>query len=292
MADRAKPWVCGNCRSINADGTTRCYSCRAPKSLAVDAGSTAPPIRITEETPLPTRVAVAQKAGATYKSSAGLATGVTAVVFAVIVSTGVYTAWRIRIYDPLIPPSGATVSSEFGTLLTLGAIAVGTWLLGFVAWGAWLGRVVANVPALGGGWPRTSPGGAFLSSVVPFVNLFTATSVMRDVLVRISPPGRASSGLLTVWWLAVFLWASQFLSLIPGPTFVFRVVSIAVSSFIVLAISRYTGFSNGLPYIVNDLLFEAVLLLAAGLALRLVWRIEALQEARLRAITPGPARPR
>jgi len=34
--DQPTPWVCGNCRSINGDRADRCYSCRAPRALAVD----------------------------------------------------------------------------------------------------------------------------------------------------------------------------------------------------------------------------------------------------------------
>src|SRR5207244_13247908 len=37
--------------------------------------------------------------------------------------------------------------------------------------GAWLGRVVSNVPALGGGIPGTSPWRAFVTTLVPGLNL-------------------------------------------------------------------------------------------------------------------------
>ena len=38
MAD-SNTWICSNCRSIN-EGRSRCYSCRAPRTLELDLSDT------------------------------------------------------------------------------------------------------------------------------------------------------------------------------------------------------------------------------------------------------------
>ena len=48
----AGSWVCGNCRSINPMRSGNCYSCRSPRSLAIDPTAPAPPKTITDESPL------------------------------------------------------------------------------------------------------------------------------------------------------------------------------------------------------------------------------------------------
>src|SRR5690348_16097417 len=67
-------WVCGNCRSINAARTDRCYSCRSPRSLAMNPNVANPPTKIIgDESPVEERVEMARMAGATYRSSQQLA---------------------------------------------------------------------------------------------------------------------------------------------------------------------------------------------------------------------------
>src|SRR6185503_1031177 len=75
------PWVCGNCRSINSDRADRCYSCRAPRALAVDLRSTAPPIRLNADTPPEKQAEVAKRGGATYANSSGRATVVEGAIY-------------------------------------------------------------------------------------------------------------------------------------------------------------------------------------------------------------------
>jgi hypothetical protein len=53
----------------------------------------------------------------------------------------------------------------------------------------WLSRVVSNVPALGGGIPNTTPGRAFVYTLLPVVNLLKVPAMVQDVLYRLDPKG-------------------------------------------------------------------------------------------------------
>ena len=282
--DQPTPWVCGNCRSINSDRAGRCYSCRAPKALAVDARSTAPPIRLTAETAPEKKAEVAKRAGASYASSSRRATVVEGAIF-VVTFVGILEAvWTALFYEIAPDVDYAELIAEARVLLYLIGANLLAWLLAFVAWGAWLSRVVANVPALGGGWPAVTPRAAFINSVVPIYNLYGATAIVRDVLVRLSAPGAARIGLLTAWWLALFVAVLPAFGLIPGPTFVIRLAYTFIDSAIVALIGRLTG-SQFDPGAIDALLNVTFLILAASLALRLVHHIEDLQRSRLTIAT-------
>jgi len=84
--------------------------------------------------------------------------------------------------------------------------------------GAWLSRVVANVPALGGGIPGTSPWRAFVTTLVPGLNLRTVPGTIQDVLYRLDPKAGgffmvaiAWIGLVGSWIISVV--ATRYLSL-------------------------------------------------------------------------------
>src|SRR5437762_1959332 len=81
------PWVCGNCRSINQPGTSRCYSCRAPQALAAGATDRAAPLRIDERATPAQQARLARQGGATYRSSAGRALVVQLMIVAVTLVT-------------------------------------------------------------------------------------------------------------------------------------------------------------------------------------------------------------
>jgi hypothetical protein len=172
VAGAEGPWVCGVCRSINFAGTKRCYSCRTPLTMALDPGSTAPPIRITENTPAAEHSKLAQQAGATYEASAGQARVLEILIIGVAVLSSVevialdFIATRLSTEDETGLLRGLMI---FVGLLLLELVA---WVAALVAWGAWLSKVVANVPILGGGWPRSTPREAFVASIIPLYNLY------------------------------------------------------------------------------------------------------------------------
>lgn len=98
-----------------------------------------------------------------------------------------------------------------GAVIALVQIAIIVPLLLF--FGAWLGRVVANVPALGGGLPGTSPGRAFVNTLIPVVNLKTVPGMIQDVLYRLDPKGGGLFMVMIAW---VGLVGSWIVSVVGG----------------------------------------------------------------------------
>ena len=223
---------------------------------------------------------MAKRAGASYSSSAGRATLVEGAIFIVTALSIVEAVWTALFLQILPDVEFSEAVAEARVLLLLVGAEVLAWLLAFIAWGAWLSRVVANIPALGGGWPAVTPRAAFVNSVVPIYNLYGATAIVRDVLVRLSAPGAARIGLLTAWWLALFVAVLPSFGLIPGPTFVIRLAYTFIDNTIVELLVRLTG-NQFHPGAVDAVLNVTFLILAATLALRLVHHIEELQESRL-----------
>jgi hypothetical protein len=74
-----------------------------------------------------------------------------------------------------------------------------TVLLAGAAFLAWQSRSVANVPSLGGGTPRISPGWSIAWWLVPFANMFMPYRSMAD-LERRTAAGAPRSRLLGTWW--------------------------------------------------------------------------------------------
>ena len=174
MTATTGPWVCGNCRSLNREGDGRCYSCRTPRALALDPNAREPtrrPADAAEASPA-AQATTARSLGASYASSASLALGVQAavmVVTAITLARAVLTILAIRNLEQLQALGADATLDDVGAalnqvqlLLLLRYVVLAAWLVGLVAWGAWLARVIANVPALGGGWTAETPRFAFL----------------------------------------------------------------------------------------------------------------------------------
>jgi hypothetical protein len=276
------PWVCGNCRSINPGGTDRCYSCRAPRALAVDADGRGAAPKIDERAAPIEQAKLAVRGGAVYRSSAGRALVIQLLVMVVTVITLVQIVLTdvavVQFSDATTADLPAVIDASKTLLVLLGAEVV-AWLVAFVAWGAWLSRVVSNVPALGGGFPKSTPDAAFVSSVVPGYNLYSATSILRDAMARLSEAGKARVGLLTAWWIFLLLAILPIVGLIPGPVFLIRLgyrilISLVVS--VVATITHSEISADLVASIVNGML----LVIAAALAILVISHVESLQEAR------------
>ena len=163
-------------------------------------------------------------------------------------------------------------------LLLIGGQAL-AWIVAFVAWGAWLSRVVSNVPALGGGWPGSTPGAAFVSSIVPGYNLYSATSILRDAMTRLSDAGKARLGLLTTWWIFLLLAILPIIGLIPGPVFFIRLAYRLLIDLVVGVVAAVTH-SDLSATLVASAVNGLLLVIAAVLAILLVSHIEELQDQR------------
>jgi hypothetical protein len=293
-AKRATPWVCGVCRAVNEPRWATCYSCRAPASLALDPRSTDAPRRRAPEPP--ELASIARSAGARYESSSGRATfAVLAITLVLVLHVSQYAAELAAIsilgdvesVSALSATGVAQLATASGLFLALFGLEVVAWAVGFVAWGGWLSRVVANVPALGGGWPKSTPREAFLASLVPLYNMYWSTASLRDALTRLSPPGRARIGLLTAWWFVLGVAVLPFIGLIPGPLFVLRLGYQAVATYIAAILTAITG-SEFSPAIFIGLISSAILTAAAVLAVMLIEHVEHLQQRRAEELRMAP----
>lgn len=274
------PWVCGNCRSINQPGTTRCYSCRAPNALAVHADDRGVATKVDERTTPAQRAQLASKGGAVYKSSAGRALVVQLMVVVVTLVTLIeIVALEATVAKIEIASEEDLVAAGRLLLLLLGA-QLATWFVGFIAWGAWLSRVVSNVPALGGGWPTSTADAAFVSSIVPGYNLYSATSILRDAMTRLSDAGKTRMGLLTAWWIFLLLAILPIIGLIPGPVFFIR-YGYRLLIDLVVGVTEAVTHGEVSPSLVANGVNGVLLVIAATLAILLVNHVESLQEARL-----------
>jgi hypothetical protein len=284
----ADTWVCGNCRSINPTRSRTCYRCKSPQTLAMDPASTTPPAVILDDAPVEKKLEIARRAGATDRSSASAAWMVRLAVVVVTILTLARIGFDVWVLgqEPTDDLDQLLATLDPILLVILGA----AWLASFAAWGAWLRRVVANVPALGGGWPGTSPDAAFLSAAIPGSNLVWGTAVMRDVISRLSPPGSAALGLLTGWWIATVLAALPWIGRIPGQPAMHRLGYLLFAGSLAGIASAIVGSEVSEEQMI-EVMAGAIMILAAALAIWLVDQIEDLQEARRRELPAGEAAP-
>jgi hypothetical protein len=291
MTATTGPWVCGNCRSLNRDADSRCYSCRTPRALALDPEGREPARRNTDTTTVtPAAQALTAKSlGARYAVSGTLAVIAQIAVLAVTAITlarAVLTILAIQSVEGLGPEStidtiGAAVD-QVALLGVLRYIVLGAWVVGLVAWGAWLARVVANVPALGGGWTAETPRFAFISTLIPAGNLYWTTSTMRQAIVALSAKDKAALGIISAWWLT--LTPMLILLLNIGPLgYVRRIVEAVISTLLlVLSGGDLRAILDATTLV--ELVGAGLLVAAALLAVALVQQIERLQGERREAL--------
>jgi hypothetical protein len=184
-------WICGACRSVNQPVHARCYHCHAPRVVAQVDPATLPvsgTVPEVAEAPLPLYhssqlLSVASRSLALLASAAVLLGGiVAAIMIDALVEEGTGAA--------LGPRSVLDVIAVAQLALVLGAL---------IAWSAWLSRVVANVPAVGLGYPSATPRSAFLENFIPVVNLLRVPSIVRDVTRRLDPTGRGEALMVAAW---------------------------------------------------------------------------------------------
>lgn len=279
----AGPWVCGNCRSVNRAVDQRCYSCHMPRGRALDPEAREAPVRkIAVDTPPETKAAVARELGAEVHDTALLATSAQVIVLAVTAITlarvVVVVRFILSLRDPTLDPNAAL--DELTALTVLVYVDLGAWFVGLAAWGAWLGRVVGNIPGLGGGWPHATPRSAFLTTLIPGGNLYWTTAIMREAITALSPAGSPRLGIIAAWWLT--LTPAAILLLNVGPVRWLR--SIVEAAVIVLL--TLSGDANALvsTIVLVELLGAVLLIVAAALAILLVQVVERLQAERRTAL--------
>ena len=294
MTATTGPWVCGNCRSVNREGDSRCYSCRTPKALALNPESREPARRPGDGPPVTAaaKASTARSLGATFAGTGGLALAVQAAVLVVTAITLARTVMTILVLKNAesvlaLGPDATTdqvvaALDQFTVLGLLYYAVAAAWIVGLVAWGAWLARIVANVPALGGGWTAETPRFAFISTLIPGGNLYWTTSTMRQVIVALSEAGKAGLGILTAWWLAVTPMLILLLGI--GPLRLIRSIIETVLSTILLLLSGGDISSVIDATVLVELVGGVLLVAAAALAVVLVQSIERLQADRRAAL--------
>lgn len=146
-----------------------------------------------------------------------------------------------------------------------------------VAYGAWISRVVDNLPALGAGYSRVSPRMAFLENVVPGVNLMRLPARVREVTLLLHPSGRGDN-LIVAAWLAIYVGWAIFGAFYYLGARLFRVAVVSTRDF-----ERSVVQLLGIP----------VTMTAIGLlvVIAVLYRVEKLADARARALKSPLAAP-
>jgi hypothetical protein len=211
-------WVCGTCHSINRQRSSRCYKCGAEQDVA----ATGEMATHRQEQAIAIRHVVAYRPAAALGIAAAiLLLGLAAVSIAEALDS-VRTSPLVLDQLDILKRTGQFDEAGFaaleGSSATIGLIRLAIIIPTLVLFGAWLSRVVANVPALGGGIPGTSPWRAFVTTLVPGLNLRTVPGTIQDVLYRLDPKAGgffmvaiAWIGLVGSWIISVV--ATRYLSL-------------------------------------------------------------------------------
>jgi hypothetical protein len=203
-------WVCGQCHSINRQRNSRCYKCGAAQATA----ATGEMATHRQEQAIASRLVVAYRPAAALGLAASIfLLGLAAVAIASIIDSMSIGTFADQQLD-LVKATGRFDQAAFDALdareATFRIVQLAVILPLLVFFGAWLARVVSNVPALGGGIPGTSPARAFVNTLIPIVNLRTVPGMIQDVLYRLDPTGGgffmvaiAWVGLVGSWFIAI-----------------------------------------------------------------------------------------
>lgn len=267
-------WFCTNCKSLNLARSTRCYSCNVPKEHS-EAG-TAQAVGTWKPTDVPKEARSAvSAAGLAYESSAARARIVVPLIAAVMVLSIARFAIGVATGTPLLLTNysgGLTDTLPLTTLILVRGSELAVYGVAIAAFLWWLSRVVANIPALGGGWPPVSPTGAIGWWLVPGANLFQGPRIVADAHERLHVDGRPGTWLVGLWW-------GSFL----GTYLIERAATWIVSIFSPEAAEATPIF------VVAGTLREILFLAAGAFAIWIVNEIEALQETRSAALEGVPA---
>jgi hypothetical protein len=211
-------WVCGTCHSINRQRSKRCYKCGADQAVA----ATGEMATHRQEQAIAIRHIVPYRPAAALGLAAAIfLLGLAAVSIAEALDSARVSPLALDQLD-VLKRTGRIDSTAFAALessaATIGLVRLAIILPTLLFFAAWLGRVVSNVPALGGGIPGTSPWRAFVSTLIPGLNLRTVPGTIQDVLYRLDPKAGgffmiaiAWIGLVGSWLISVI--AARYLSL-------------------------------------------------------------------------------
>lgn len=203
-------WFCPSCHSLNRQRDQRCYKCKTPQDAA---GSAGPDVRV--------EAAIVNRTVTRYRSTRllaiaaiGLILTVAAIGLAITVAGFADLEW-LRGQLAVLVTGGTLDQRELAvrterlaglTTLRLG-LAVGALIL----FAAWLARVIANIPALGGGVPSRSPVRAFIYTLIPVWNLIKVPGMIQDALYRVEPRAGGFFMVAVAWFGLVGSWFVSFI---------------------------------------------------------------------------------
>ena len=202
-------WVCSTCHSINRQRVSRCYKCGGSRDEATGEGSE---LRVEQ--------ALVNRTVLSYRS-AWLRGLVAAILILAVAALGVVLllssldnlGW-MRGQLSTVVAGGQLDRAEFlrriATLVGPGLVRLGLALAAVLFVGAWLSRVTANIPALGGGVPRTTPTKAFIYPLIPIWNLIKVPGMIQDALYRVDPQAGGFFMLALAWFGLVGSWIISF----------------------------------------------------------------------------------
>jgi hypothetical protein len=208
----AEPWMCGDCRSFNTPGASRCYRCRVPRKSAEVSEATAA-LQLDNAAKTQTLLARANRLGARYVATWPLAL----LLLPIIAIATVTNVLQLSALSALVDAEGMAITDPSATenLVRMTAIAAGSFYGGVVIWSIWIGRVLANVPALVARWPRYGWIAALLAPWIPFLNAKRPFSIVREACGQLSERANGAVLIAAVWWLCLLLsyFAPGFVSL-------------------------------------------------------------------------------
>jgi hypothetical protein len=205
-------WVCSTCHSINRQRNGTCYKCGAAQAQATG-----------EMADLRIEAAVANRTVARYRSSwllfviaATLMVGFAVAGILEVVTNLKDVEW-FRTQIPTLIATGTFDQTAYAARLASDAapalLRLGFAVAAIVTFAAWLSRVVANVPTLGGGNPGISPTRAFIYPLIPLWNLIKVPGIVQNALYRLDPQAGGFFMVVLAWFGLVGSW---FVSLFGG----------------------------------------------------------------------------
>lgn len=284
-------WFCSNCHSLNRQRDRRCYKCGTSQAEGTSPVS-------GSGRGLRLEAAIANREFTPYVSALPFALVAAVLILAVAVigivilvgSLGAEQALRQQITDILngAPYSSASLAAVDASGATIAVVRLFLVVAAVVAFGAWLSRVIANIPALGGGQPSTTPVRAFVYTLIPIWNLIKVPGMLQDALYRVEPRAGGFFMVVAAWFGLVGSW---FVSILGGWIIGFGLVKAVVDSPTRAAAVQAIQGSLDQSFAL-DFATSVMVSLGAVILVFLIIRIErrcAARDAEVRATVLGPA---
>lgn len=262
MRSGADIWVCGKCRSINPLSSGKCYRCHTPIEVAA-----AKPEDLTVE-----HKEVAPEPTGVFQSSETRAVIASIATVAFILATFV-ALWINRTAVDLRSSGEAAAASELLlSQLPILALAPILAVVALASYGAWIMRVVENMPALGVGYSRVTPTFAFFEPLIPGFNIYAIPARMGEAILKLG----GNEVAMPLLGLAIIV--------ALGP---------AVAAGFLLRFTRLFGTGEELRQAISIGLIVVFVCQAIALLIGLfvLWQIEGMARKKHEALAGGPPQP-